>query len=131
MTEGAKELFMYQGLSERIITCALAVHSELGPGLLESIYEEAMTMEMGEAGLSFQRQVELPVQYKGVPLNGVYRLDMVVENTIVLELKSAMQMHPVFDAQLLTYMKLGGWRVGLVLNFGMPTMREGLRRLVL
>jgi len=123
--------YLFRDLSENIINCAIAVHKELGPGLLESIYEEAMTIEMAVAGLSFQRQIELPVFYKGQQLNGIFRSDLVVENSIVLELKSVMQMHPVFDAQLLTYMKLGGWKVGLVLNFGLPTLREGIRRLVL
>jgi GxxExxY protein len=129
--EKGKELYAYSGLTEKIIGCAMAVHKELGPGLLESIYEEAMTIEFGELGLSFQRQVEMPVIYKRRQLNGTFRADMVVENAVVLELKSIEQMHPVFDAQLLTYMKLGGWKVGLVLNFGMETLRQGLKRIVL
>jgi GxxExxY protein len=129
--EKGKELYAHSGLTEKIIGCAMAVHKELGPGLLESIYEEAMTIEFGELGLSFQRQVEMPVIYKRRQLNGTFRADMVVENAVVLELKSIEQMHPVFDAQLLTYMKLGGWKVGLVLNFGMETLRQGLKRIVL
>ncbi|MGO8693257.1 MAG: GxxExxY protein [Rectinemataceae bacterium] len=127
----AVERYPHRELTERIIGCALTVHTELGPGLLESVYEEAMTIEMAEAELAFQRQIQLPVLYKGQQLNGSFRADFVVENAIVLELKSVQLMHPVFDAQVLTYLKLGGWKVGLILNFGLETLRKGLKRIVL
>ena len=120
-----------QVLTERIIACAIAVHQELGPGLLESIYEEAMTLELSRAGLSFQRQVELPVVYKGERLSGCYRIDMVVENAVVVELKSVTGMHPVHEAQILTYMRLGGWSSGLILNFENRLMKDGIKRMVL
>lgn len=126
-----REEYQYEALTDRIIGCAIDVHTELGPGLLESIYEEALTIEFGETGFLFQRQIELPVMYKGRLLNGRFRADMVVENTVVLELKSVQVMHPVFVAQLLSYMKMGGWKVGLLLNFGMPSLRDGLKRIVL
>jgi GxxExxY protein len=126
-----EEEYQYKALTDRIIGCAIDVHTELGPGLLESIYEEALTIELGEAGFLFQRQIELPVTYKGRLLNGKFRADMVVENTVVLELKSVQIMHPVFVAQLLSYMKMGGWKVGLLLNFGLPSLRDGLKRIVL
>jgi GxxExxY protein len=126
-----REEYQYEALTDRIIGCAIDVHTELGPGLLESIYEEALTIEFGEAGFLFQRQIELPVMYKGRLLNGKFRADMVVENTVVLELKSVQVMHPVFVAQLLSYMKMGGWKIGLLLNFGMPSLRDGLKRIVL
>jgi len=120
-----------QDLTERIIACAIAVHQELGPGLLESIYEEAMTLELSRAGLSFQRQVELPVVYKGERLSGRYRIDMIVENAVVVELKSVAGMHPVHEAQILTYMRLGGWSSGLILNFENRLMKDGIKRMVL
>jgi GxxExxY protein len=126
-----KEEYPLAELTQRIIRRAIFVHSELGPGLLESIYEEALTMELAEEGLSFLRQVEMPVVYKGVRLGGLYRVDFIVENLVVLELKSVLKMNPVFDAQVLTYMKLGGWKVGLLLNFGQVSLRDGIRRFVL
>ncbi len=127
--EDPVKVFLHKELTETIIRCAITVHTELGPGLLEALYEEALSFELQEAGLLFQRQVEMPVYYKGIPLNGCYRADLVVENSVVVELKSVTQSSPVFEAQLLTYMRLGGWRVGLLINFGMETLRRGLTRL--
>jgi GxxExxY protein len=129
--EGEKAKLLYQDLTERIIRCALEVHTVLGPGLLESVYEEALTMEFALDGLAFVRQIEMPVDYKGSRLNGTFRADMVVEDAVVLELKSAMQMNPIFEAQLLTYMRLGGWKIGLILNFGQANLKDGLKRVVL
>ena len=127
----AADAYPDMDLTERIIGCAIAVHRELGPGLLESIYEEAMTVELRSAGLSFLRQVELPVVYKGERLSGSYRIDMLVENRVVLELKSATEAHPIHEAQILTYLKLGGWKVGLILNFNKRLMMDGIKRVVL
>ncbi|HRZ65253.1 MAG TPA: GxxExxY protein [Spirochaetia bacterium] len=118
-------------LTERIIACAIAVHRELGPGLLESIYEEALTMELGMNDLLFVRQVEMPVFYKGVALSGCFKADFVVEGKVVLELKSVEHILPVHEAQLLSYMKLGGWDVGLLINFKSAMLRDGIRRIVL
>jgi GxxExxY protein len=131
LENGDGEEYPHRTLTERIIGCAIAVHSEIGPGLLESIYEEAMTVELFQAGLAFQRQVELPIVYKGQRLSGAYRIDMVVENAVVLELKSATIAHPIHDAQLLTYLRLGGWTTGLILNFNTRLMKDGIKRVVL
>lgn len=118
-------------LTERIISCALSVHRELGPGLLESIYEEALSIELGDAGLGFLRQVGIPLSYKGRALAGNLRADLVVENSVVLELKTVDAILPVHEAQLLSYLRLGGWKVGLLLNFKTAMLREGIKRLVL
>ena len=118
-------------LTERIIACAIAVHRELGPGLLESIYEEAMTVELANGGSQFARQVEIPVSYKGIALSGSFRVDMVIENKVVLELKTVESILPVHEAQLLSYMRLGGWQIGLLLNFKSALLRDGIRRMVL
>jgi GxxExxY protein len=118
-------------LTERIIACALAVHRELGPGLLESIYEEAMTIELADEGLPFVRQLAMPVFYKGVLLSGSFRVDLVVENRVAVELKVVEAILPVHKAQLLSYLKLGGWKVGLLFNFKTALLRDGIRRIVL
>jgi len=118
-------------LTERIIACAIAVHRELGPGLLESIYEEAMTVELANGGIQFVRQLEIPVSYKGVALSGSFRVDLVIENKVVLELKTVESILPVHEAQLLSYMRLGGWPIGLLLNFKSALLRDGIRRMVL
>ena len=117
-------------LSEKIIGCAIAVHRELGPGLLESIYEEALTLELAEIGLSFCRQMELPVVYKGTLLSGSFRADFVVENSIVLELKCVDTIMSVHKAQLLSYMRLGGWKTGLLFNFKSTILKNGIYRMM-
>jgi GxxExxY protein len=118
-------------LSEKIIGCAISVHRELGPGLLESIYEEALGIELAGHGISFFRQVELPVIYKGALLSGSFRLDMIVENEIVLELKCVETILPVHKAQLLSYLRLGSWKTGLLLNFKSAILSDGIIRMVL
>jgi len=118
-------------LTERIIGCAIEVHRELGPGLLESMYEEALAMELEAAGIPFLRQVEIPVLYKGRELPGKYRLDLLVSSLVVVELKCVEMLLPVHEAQLLTYLKLGDWRTGLLLNFNTALLRDGIRRMVI
>ncbi|PYK30346.1 MAG: GxxExxY protein [Verrucomicrobia bacterium] len=118
-------------LSERVIGLAIEVHRSLGPGLLESIYEECLCLEIKRTHLNFRRQVVLPVSYKGVRLNCGYRLDLVVENRIVVEVKAIEKLMPVHEAQLLTYMRLGRIPVGLLLNFNSATLKDGIRRLQL
>jgi len=118
-------------LSDRIIGCAISVHRELGPGLLESIYEEALSLELAESGLSFVRQAELPVVYKGALLSGSFRVDMVVENSIALELKCVDTIISIHKAQLLSYMRLGGWNTGLLLNFKSTDLKNGIYRMML
>jgi GxxExxY protein len=117
-------------LSSRIIGAAIAVHKALGPGLLESTYEECISHELSIGGLSLERQKPLPVQYKGINLDCSYRLDVVVENAIILELKSCEKIEPIHKAQLLTYLKLSGFKLGLLLNFNVILMREGIVRIV-
>ncbi len=118
-------------LTERIIGAAMEVHRALGPGLLKSTYEECVAREMQLSGLGFERQVSLPVAYKGVQLDCGYRLDFLVERAVVLELKAVDMLRPIHEAQLLTYLRLGGWTVGLLINFNVPILRNGIKRLVL
>jgi len=117
-------------LSSRIIGAAIEVHKALGPGLLESAYEKCLCHEFGLRGLSNERQKPLPVIYKGKELDCGYRLDVVVENAIILELKSCEKIEPIHKAQLLTYLRLSGLHLGLILNFNVPVMRDGIVRIV-
>ncbi len=117
-------------LSNRIILSAIEVHRTLGPGLLESAYEECLCHEFSLNGLSFIRQAQIPVAYKGMSLECGYRLDLVVEDKVVLELKSVFKLEPIHDAQLLTYLRLSGYKLGLLLNFNVPLMRDGIKRIV-
>jgi GxxExxY protein len=123
------ELNQNDPLTERVIGFAIEVHRHLGPGLLESAYEECLCHELSQGGLSFQRQVPLPVVYKSVRLDCGYRLDIVVENSVAVELKAVERLLPIHEAQLITYLKLSGVPTGLLLNFNTPVLREGIRRL--
>ena len=105
------------------------VYNELGPGLLESVYEEALVFELEERGFKVERQVEVPIQYKGNELKTPLRLDLLIENQIIVELKSVEEMKPVFAKQLLTYLRLLDKRVGLLVNFSSANIREGIRRI--
>jgi len=118
-------------LTEKIIGLAIEVHRQLGPGLLESAYEECLCFELEQEGLAFQRQQPLPIVYKSVRLDCGYRLDVVVQNQVILELKTVERLMPIHEAQMLTYMKLSGIRTGLLLNFHSVVLRDGLRRLML
>ena len=117
-------------LSSKIIGAAIEVHKTLGPGLLESAYEECICYELSIGGLSLERQKPLAVQYKGINLDCGYRLDVVVEDAIILELKSCEKIEPIHKAQLLTYLKLSGFKLGLLLNFNVTLIREGIVRIV-
>lgn len=117
-------------ISSRVVLAAIEVHRHLGPGLLESAYEECLCRELTLQGLSFARQVELPVSYKGLALDCGYRMDVVVEEKVALELKSVHRFEPIHTAQLLTYLKLSNLKLGLLLNFNVPLMKEGLKRVV-
>lgn len=117
-------------LSHRIILAAIEVHRHLGPGLLESAYEECLCQELQLQAVKFERQVSLPVTYKGISLDCGYKLDIVVEHKIILELKSIIKFEPIHQAQLLTYLKLSGMKLGLLLNFNVPLMKDGLKRVV-
>jgi len=114
-----------------VIVAAIEVHRSLGPGLLESAYEECLARELALRQLPFSRQVSLPVEYKGVKVDCSYRLDLVVASSIVVEIKSVAAIEPIHLAQLLTYMKLGPWPLGLLINFNVPVLRAGIRRMIL
>jgi len=117
-------------ITEKIIGAAIEVHRITGPGLLESVYEECLCYELSQARLKFRRQVDLPVVYKGLKLDCGFRMDVVVEDSIILELKTVEHLLPIHSAQLLTYLKLSGKQVGLLMNFNEPVLRRGLKRLV-
>lgn len=120
----------YDELTRRIIGARIEIHRTLGPGLLESAYEECLCFELASAGLSFERQKPLPVVYKGVRFDCGYRLDLVVEGRVIVEVKAVEQLLPIHDAQLLTYLKLTDTRVGLLINFTVPVLKAGVRRIV-
>ena len=113
-----------------VIGHAIEVHRALGPGLLESAYEECLCFELKIAGLEFKRQVPLPVVYKAIKLECAYRMDILVDQRLIVELKTVDQLLPIHQAQLLTYLKLGGIRTGLLLNFHAPVLKDGIKRLV-
>lgn len=117
-------------LTERIIACALEVHRQLGPGLLEATYEAAMCVELQLQGLRFEAQKAIPISYKGKTI-GEYRLDLIVEDEVVVEIKSVERYDPVFEAQILTYLRATGKRVGLLINFNSRLLTHGIKRFVL
>ena len=117
-------------LSSKIIGGAIEVHKVLGPGLLESAYEKCLCHELKLRGLSFDNQKPLPLVFKGEEIDCGYRLDIVVGNVIILELKACEKIEPIYKAQLLTYLKLSGLTLGLILNFNVPVMRRGIVRIV-
>jgi GxxExxY protein len=119
------------GLGERVIGLAIAVHRYLGPGLLESAYEECLCAELADSGIAFQRQVPLPIIYKNVRLDCEYRMDIVAENELIIEVKATERLLPIHDAQLLTYLRLSGLKAGLIMNFNNVLLKDGLRRIVL
>ena len=118
-------------LTEAIIGAAIEVHRHLGPGLLESAYEECLARELELRGLAVERQVPLPLDYKGLRLDCGYRMDMVVEAQVVVELKTADALLPVHQAQLLTYLRLSSIHTGLLVNFNVPVLKDGVKRMVL
>jgi GxxExxY protein len=118
----------FDALSKRVIGCAIEVHKTLGPGLLESIYEESLSIEMSRQGLRFRRQVEVPVAYKGVLTGGVARADFIVEDVLCIEIKAVENLLTVHRAQLHTYLKLFDLQIGLLLNFNTFHLSEGIRR---
>src|SRR5208337_202239 len=117
-------------LTDRVIGACIEIHETLGPGLLESAYEECLCRELSLAGIGFERQRSLPVAYKGVQLDCGYRIDLVVENKVIVELKTVQELLPIHEAQLLTYLKLSGLTVGLLINFNVPVLRRGIKRIV-
>jgi GxxExxY protein len=121
----------FDKVSREIIGAAIEVHKVLGPGLLESAYEKCLVYEIALKGLSFERQKAIPVIYKEVLIDCGYRLDLLVENKIIVELKTVEFLNPVHEAQILTYIKFSGIRTGLLINFNVTILKNGLRRFVL
>ena len=118
-------------LTKEIISSAIEVHRALGPGLLESVCEHCLCRELSLRRVPFQRQVHLPMRYKGLRFDCGYRLDLVVAKTVVVEVKAVDSLSSIHEAQLLTYLRLGGWKVGLLINFNVPVLKHGIRRRVL
>ena len=117
-------------ITENIIGSAIAVHKSLGPGLLESAYEACLAFELADRGLSVERQKALPVIYRDVKLDCGYRLDLLVEEKVIIELKAIDRLLPIHSAQLLSYPKLSGCKVGLLINFNVKILKNGLRRII-
>ena len=117
-------------LTEQIIGAAIQVHRELGPGLLESVYEICLCHELSVCGLKFERQKIIPITYKGIKLDSGYRLDLIVENKVIVEIKAVSTLLPVHEAQLLSYLKQVGGGIGLLINFNVKLLKQGLRRLI-
>ena len=116
-------------LTGEVIGAAIEVHKALGPGLLESAYEECLCHELKLRGIEFERQVDLPIEYKGTKLDCAYRMDIVADDQLIVELKSCESLQPIHQAQLLTYLKLTGLKMGLLINFNVPILRQGIKRL--
>src|SRR5690242_420832 len=124
-------MLIEEQLTEQIIAAAIEVHREMGPGLLESSYRLCLCRELTLRGIEFKTEVPLPVAYKGTKLDAGYRIDLLVAGTVIVELRAIEKVLPVHEAQLLTYMKLSGKRVGLLINFNVPLLKQGLTRRVL
>jgi GxxExxY protein len=122
---------MSPNLTHDIIAAAMEVHRALGPGLLESAYEHCLAHELASRGIPFERQLALPVEYKGDSIDCGFRLDFVIDRTVVLEIKAMDALLPIHEAQLLTYLKLGGYHLGLLINFNVALLKNGIRRLIL
>ena len=118
-------------LTEKIIGAAIEVHKQVGPGLLEAVYQACLAREFSLQGMFFEQELSIPVEYKGVKLDCGYRLDFLVGKKVVIELKAVDEMSSSFEAQLLTYLKLTGCKVGLLINFNVPALKYGIKRLIL
>ncbi len=121
----------FDELSNKVIGCAIEVHRELGPGLLESTYEQCLVYELNRAGIQFKTQQQLPVAYKEIELDCGYRVDLFVDDRLIIELKSVERLLKIHEAQILTYMKLANVKVGLLINFNVDILKKGIRRFVL
>jgi len=117
-------------VATQLVDSMLAVHRELGPGLLESTYQECLAYELRDRGIEVRCEVELPVKYKGLDIEAGYRIDMLVADCIVIENKSVQELVPIHEAQLLTYMKLSGCRLGFLVNWNVPLIKDGIKRIV-
>ena len=119
----------HDDVARQIVDSAFAVHTALGPGLLESVYEQCLACELGIRNIAFQRQVAVPVTYRNIRLDAGYRMDMVVAGLIPVEIKAVEKALPVHEAQLLTYLRLSGYRIGLLINFNVVLIKDGIKRL--
>ena len=126
----SEEKYPLKEVTDKIISAAIEVHSTLGPGLLESVYEEALAHEFDLRKISYERQKKICLKYKGKEI-GVHRIDFMVESSVILELKAVEEMNRIFEAQLLTYLRATGNRVGLLINFNVQRLKDGLKRLVI
>lgn len=117
-------------IATRVLDAAFAVHRALGPGLLESVYESCMCHELSKAGIPFQRQLSLPIIYDAIKIDGGLRLDLLVDEVVICELKAVERVLPIHEAQILTYLKLSNLRLGLILNFNVALLKDGIRRIV-
>lgn len=131
MTENLIQRYPEQALTEQIIAAAIEVHRGLGPGLLESAYQACLAREFSLRGIEFESEKVLPVEYKGVLVDCGYRLDFLVHQKVVVELKTVEKLIPVHEAQLITYLRLTGCKVGLLINFNTPLLKNGIKRMVL
>jgi GxxExxY protein len=120
-----------EDLTRRIIGLAMRVHRRLGPGLLESVYQQCLCYELSQTGLAFEQQVRLPIRYGDVEIEFGYRADIVVGGEVILELKSVEKFNPLYEAQLLTYLRLSSCKIGLLINFNTVSLADGIRRRVL
>ena len=117
-------------LAHDVIGAAIEVHRVMGPGFLEVVYEDALAMELEDRGIAFARQLELPLQYKGRPLNRSHRLDLLVDRQLIVELKATVDHHPIYEATVLSYLRAFDLPLGLLINFNVPLLKNGIRRIV-
>ena len=129
MNRGDAETQRVNEITEKVIGACIDIHRQLGPGLLESAYEECLCYDLSTLGLAFERQKDLPVAYKQVRLACGYKIDIVVESLVIIELKAVEKLLPIHEAQLLTYLKLSDLSVGLLINFNVPALKQGLKRI--
>jgi GxxExxY protein len=129
--EKSKWELIFDQLSNKVIGCAIEVHRELGPGLLESAYEQCLAAELSRSRIPFQVHVDLPVAYKGLRLDCGYRIDLLIDQQLIVELKTVEQLLNIHEAQILTYMKLAKVNVGLLINFNVPVLKKGIKRFLL
>jgi GxxExxY protein len=120
-----------EAIAQKIVDAAYAVHKKLGPGLLEKVYEVCFCHELSKRGLKYQRQVDIPIIYDGMVFDEGLRIDVLVEELIICELQAVEEMNPVWEAQILSHLKLAGMRLGFLINFNVPVIKDGIKRIIL
>lgn len=131
MREFSPPSLKVENIAKEIVDAAFKVHKSLGPGLMESVYEICMTHELTGRGLTVETQLDIPIHYDDLQIKAGFRLDMLVEKEIIVELKAVEEMHPVFNAQIMTYLKLMNKRLGFLVNFNVPLIKNGIKRIIL